>query len=393
MLLAAVMTFSLSGCDKEEENNIGVKGNPESNTTDVAVTGKVSEVGAMYAKLGGVVNLDIISVSYTNVEVGIEVSTNEDFSSSRKFRSESVVGRSFSAKAAVLQPDTKHYYRTYVSVSTLSFDYLGETGTFTTASARRDLAVTGEVDSIGAFHAWISGSANLEDVREAGGLATVGVEWSPNADMSDSYTTNFGSSLNSLGNFSLKISSLTPQTNYYYRTKVSLSILEEPIVGSTKVVRTAEIDWTSSLCHTWTIKSWRITEIINSKKIGTAWFYATDGTGHLQKIIDYVNMNHNAGLNADLGERTIVDSLTFTADGTFLIYYKDTDLRDIGTWEWGEQGANSRSRQLSYTWHEEGMGNDLLGGVATVSFFEDRTRLDLQSKGNITTELELQTSN
>ena len=111
-------------------------------------------------------------------------------------------------------------------------------------------------------------------------------------------------------------------------------------------------------------------------------------------LIDYANNEHNAGLDTNLGERNIVDSLTFTADGTFLIYYKDTDLRDIGTWEWGEQGANSRSRQLSYTWHEEGMGNDLLGGVATVSFFdEDRTRLNLQSKGNFTTELELQTSN
>ena len=129
-LVVSGMVVTSCGDDEVEPNTPGK--NAEQNTTDVAVTGAVSEVSAMWAQISGVVNLDLIASSYTNVEVGVEVSTTEDFKEKMRTKASDVVGRKFNVRVSFLMPESKYYYRTYVKVSSLSYDYLGETYSFTT---------------------------------------------------------------------------------------------------------------------------------------------------------------------------------------------------------------------------------------------------------------------
>ena len=132
-LVVSAMVFVSCGDDEVEPNGGGNSGkNAEQNTTDVAVTGSVSEVGAFWAQINGVVNLEVITASYTNVTIGVEVSTTEDFKEKKRTKASDVVGRKFSVRVTPLSTETKFYYRTYVSVSSLSYDYLGETYSFTT---------------------------------------------------------------------------------------------------------------------------------------------------------------------------------------------------------------------------------------------------------------------
>ena len=132
-LVVSGMVVTSCGDDEVEPNGGGNSGkNAEQNTTDVAVTGSVSEVGALWAQINGVVNLEVITASYTNVTIGVEVSETEDFKNKKRIEATDVVGRKFSVRTDLLMPESKYYYRTYVKVSSLSYDYLGETYSFTT---------------------------------------------------------------------------------------------------------------------------------------------------------------------------------------------------------------------------------------------------------------------
>ena len=121
-----LLPFVYSSCGGDEPDN------GESNMTDVAVTGSVSNIGSMHAQISGVVNLEIITAAYTNVEIGIEYSTVETFQDKQRIVSNSLTGRSFSIQLWALHPETKYYYRTFVNVSSLSYDYYGETRAFST---------------------------------------------------------------------------------------------------------------------------------------------------------------------------------------------------------------------------------------------------------------------
>ena len=125
---AIAASLSMASCHEDPV----VPDNGEDNTTDVAVTGSTTEMGATYAKIGGVVNLNFISAAYTSVEIGVEVSFSQDFMDKERFTASGVVGRTFSVLCMPLTAETKYFYRTYVSVSSLSFDYYGETLSFTT---------------------------------------------------------------------------------------------------------------------------------------------------------------------------------------------------------------------------------------------------------------------
>ena len=100
----------------------------------------------------------------------------------------------------------------------------------------------------------------------------------------------------------------------------------------------------------------------------------------MMTLINYANKEHNAGINTDLGDRTIIESLVFTGNGTFMINYKGTEMRDVSEWSWISQDTNAKSGYLRYTWLNEEMGNDLLGGVATVSFNGDEADIELSGK-------------
>lgn len=151
LMSMAVCSTALISCGDEDEplpteqsneQEGGLEGDQpgngsEQNTTDVAVTGQVSEVGAFYAKIKGVVNLEVLSSSYTDeeVEIGVEVSVTEEFPSNHYqhcYRATEVIDRTFSVRVGLF-PEQKYYYRTYVRVIPLSnVYYFGETYSFTT---------------------------------------------------------------------------------------------------------------------------------------------------------------------------------------------------------------------------------------------------------------------
>ena len=114
--------------------------------------------------------------------------------------------------------------------------------------------------------------------------------------------------------------------------------------------------------------------------LATTWFSETDGTVHLMDLINYANTKHNAGLNTDLGERNTVENLFFSSNGTFTINYANTNLRDVGSWSWVNQDNNKKSGNLTYVWYNEEMGNDLLGGVASIKFNGEKATLRLTGK-------------
>ena len=143
------------------------------------------------------------------------------------------------------------------------------------------------------------------------------------------------------------------------------------------------------LCRTWAITrsrilvvDWSVTENNTRREtaLGTTWFNSTDGTVHLMDLINYANDKHNAKLNTDLGERNTVENLFFSSNGTFTINYANTNLRDVGSWSWVNQDNNKKSGNLTYVWYNEEMGNDLLGGVASIKFNGEKATLRLTGK-------------
>ena len=134
LLLLMVGVFALSSCGSDEPSNPinPSPKDPSTNTTDVAVSGTVEETGAFHAVINGVVNLEAITASYSSVEIGVEWSTSDLFSTKQRVEASGVTGRKFRVRVIPLLPNTKYYYRTYVSISSLSYDYYGETYSLTT---------------------------------------------------------------------------------------------------------------------------------------------------------------------------------------------------------------------------------------------------------------------
>lgn len=64
MLMFLSLPLILLSCGNDEPEN-----DVPNNTTDVAVTGSATDVGALYAQISGVVNLDLITAAYTSVNV------------------------------------------------------------------------------------------------------------------------------------------------------------------------------------------------------------------------------------------------------------------------------------------------------------------------------------
>lgn len=137
---------------------------------------------------------------------------------------------------------------------------------------------------------------------------------------------------------------------------------------------------TKKLCLTWTIESYRVQVAKNGDpKVGTGWKSISGGGCDFQELIDYANKEHNAGIKADLGKKQIVEGITFTGEGTFLINYKNTDEQDVGNWKWAN--TDNTGGTVKYLWRNPNkMGNDFLGdlgGTAIIKFDGKYCRLTL----------------
>ena len=137
---------------------------------------------------------------------------------------------------------------------------------------------------------------------------------------------------------------------------------------------------TKKLCLTWTIESYRVqVSKSDSPKVGTGWKSISGGGCDFQELIDYANKEHNAGIKADLGKKQVVEGITFTGEGTFLINYKNTDEQDVGNWKW--ENTDNTGGTVKYLWRNPNkMGNDFLGdlgGEAIIRFDGKYCRLTL----------------
>lgn len=249
--MVTVICVMLTACG-DEDNSASSAIDRFDNTTEVAVTGGVSDVGAMYAMANGIVNLGVISASYSNVEIGMEVSKTQDFKEPMRYAATGLIGRSFSVRCTSLRPETHYYYRTYVSVSTLSFDYYGLTESFTTLAQTCVPAVTGQVEEFGDTYVIIGGQTDLTELNEGGVITEVGIEISEDASFESSVRQI--SSVDNEGKIIAIFTALLPDTHYYYRTYVYMPIFNDYYYGMTEsfttTVRRAVLieDFTGQRC-------------------------------------------------------------------------------------------------------------------------------------------------
>ena len=125
--LLALMTFCFFSCSSDDEDE---QHNGSHNTTDVAVTGNVTNLGVSYAYICGYVNLHLITTSYSSQQIGIELSESEDFYYSQETRTRELEGNKLTVMVENLNAHTKYYYRTFVKVNDLK--YYGEKRSFKT---------------------------------------------------------------------------------------------------------------------------------------------------------------------------------------------------------------------------------------------------------------------
>lgn len=138
VLFMISLAISLTACGwGDDSNDIGDDSgsNPLNNYLDVAVTGNVMAVKTTSATITGVANLDKINAFFSDLEIGVEVSTDKDFTAKAQTRASGLTERQFKVVVGDLKYSTTYYYRTYVKViiSSLPVEYLGATNSFTTS--------------------------------------------------------------------------------------------------------------------------------------------------------------------------------------------------------------------------------------------------------------------
>lgn len=140
VFLSFLMTFALSSCGGD--GNDATEDEQQFSKTDVAVTGKATDIGMTYATINGYVNFERIPYSISSLEIGIEVSTDETFpdSNSRYIGINAIEGNKFTADIQGLNFSTTYYYRTFVKSNSLYF--YGRTQSFATKELKASVAVS-----------------------------------------------------------------------------------------------------------------------------------------------------------------------------------------------------------------------------------------------------------
>jgi len=162
--LFAVFAMAFFSCSNDSGENDG-----SGNTTDIAVTGRITETGMTYALAEGYVNLDKLTAGYESAEIGIGVKSS-DSDREQYFKTQGVEGRKISVMLSSLNPATTYTFRTYVRIGSI-YQY-GEQKTFTTKEGR-GIATTGTAKDIALFSAKLSADANWEGLGDKESISVV----------------------------------------------------------------------------------------------------------------------------------------------------------------------------------------------------------------------------
>ena len=217
----AMLSISLIACSSDEKDE-------SNNTTDVAVTGNVTDSGMSYAKVEGYVNLDKLTAGTSPDEIGIEYGINGNMG--KHTQTQQLEGRKITVKLNSLMPGSNYSYRTYVKVGKI-YQY-GQTKSFSTSEGF-NVATTGDTSDVTFFSVTINANADWSNISQEenakAGIAyskekesfsqlpnslkqTIfgGNTWYSNAD--GGYFIHNPNALD----FSLDFSGLAPNTHYYY---------------------------------------------------------------------------------------------------------------------------------------------------------------------------------
>ena len=137
MTFFALAVCSCGGGDDNDTPYNGGGNNNGNKGADVAITGTVTNITDNSAQITGTVNLGSITINYSSIEYGAQVSTEASFKITSTIGSTVITAPATALENGVftrtvknLVSNTKYYYRTYVKVQNL--EYYGQTLTFTT---------------------------------------------------------------------------------------------------------------------------------------------------------------------------------------------------------------------------------------------------------------------
>lgn len=213
IMMVTIMSFVFYSCSSDDGQDDG-----SSNTTDVAVTSNVSKLGITYAHIDGYVNLNLITSSYTSQQIGVELSTNENFNNARQARSKNLEGNKFTVVIDTFSAASRYYYRTYVKVNDLN--YYGEKRSFTTKDFS-NITSTGDASSLTYTSARINCKADAGSIDSENRIS-IGVAYSTKKNQlhADSirYIKSINCSLDNVKNnsYEVSVSNLLTGTTYYY---------------------------------------------------------------------------------------------------------------------------------------------------------------------------------
>ena len=126
-LISFLFSYStiIGGCSEKDDID------KQKEATSVSITGNVTKYGATFAFIEGYVNLSLVTSSYTNPQIGVEISTEEDFSSYyKRVKTKELEGNKITICAERLSGNCTYYYRTFVQINEII--YYGEKKSFKT---------------------------------------------------------------------------------------------------------------------------------------------------------------------------------------------------------------------------------------------------------------------
>lgn len=174
----AFFAMFLCSCSSDDDSS----SDPGSaNTTDVAVTGKMTEQGVTTITLNGYVNLNLLPQSVTTSEMGIEywlADSDEKYGGYQETTNEFVEKNRISVKLSYLLPGKTYCYRTYVKSSDNIY-YYGVTEKFTMDA--KDVIKSYDVKTIYPYFANIEVELDtvlLKKIQNEGSSFYIGIQYS-----------------------------------------------------------------------------------------------------------------------------------------------------------------------------------------------------------------------